>query len=162
LCHTIITPPTSSIYHLRYIILAAGSFVQHTHNINCVNVFQIQRCTVDTQTPRLPCQIVSKIKIIHTHILSVRIKVPANKYSSVITSCSLVCTDVQHPYRQDELQALVTPELKHRMPEVLLNFGGSEGPWHRPNVRSVSRTAESHKLADTNCNCVQNFEHYHQ
>jgi hypothetical protein len=50
--HVIITPPTSLINHLRYIILATGSFVQYTYNMNCVNVFQIQGCTVDTQTHR--------------------------------------------------------------------------------------------------------------
>jgi len=126
--HIIITPPSSLIYHLRYIILAAGSFFQYTYNMNCVNVFQIQRCTVDTQTPRLQCHIVSKIKTIHTHILSVRIKVPADKDSSVITSRPSVYTDVHRPHRQDELQALVMPELKQRKPEVLWNFGGNEGP----------------------------------
>jgi hypothetical protein len=69
-----------------------------------------------------------KIKIIHTHILSVRIKVPAGKDSSVITSRSSVYTYVHHPHRQDELQASVTPELKQKMPEVLWNFGGNEEP----------------------------------
>jgi hypothetical protein len=134
-------------------------------------------------TPRLLyycAKFFQKIKIIHTHIFSVRIKAPADKDSSVITSRSTMYTNVHHPHRQDELQTLVTPELKHGIPEVLCNFWwqwismiSSEGAKclshcgipkagrHKLQLRSEFWTLSSISIIDVKTHCSQIYVMMH-